>query len=413
MAIKLKMAGYNNFTIFDKSSNIGGTWNENTYPDCGCDVPSGLYSYSYENYPDWDRVWSKQSQILYYQNHCVKKYNLISHIKLNSMMRACDWDEYTSTWKLQIEEVGKGSDSGKIYEVTSTYVVMAQGTLHVPQFPNIRGVNIQNGDSCFQGKSFHTAEWDHSVNLEGKRVGVIGSGASAIQLVPEVAKVAKELYVFQRTAPYVQYKSDFPIPRVLKYIFRYVPFSMTILRYSLYIATEIRFSALYSNSWMSKWIKWDNIRYLKSIIKDPVLQKKLIPPYQLGCKRMLFSSFWYPALIKPNVHVVTDRLVGVRKEGIVVDTNSTGVTASQNKSDSTDPLSTKLIDLDVIVYSTGFQYTRANAPRKHMFDVTGQQATSLTKVKISLCVTLLFLFFISLFVAICSGSKKVRRVCWE
>jgi cation diffusion facilitator CzcD-associated flavoprotein CzcO len=275
---------------------------------------------------------------------------------------------------------------------------MAQGTLHVPQFPNINGVNVQNGDSCFRGASFHTAEWDSSVSLEGKRVGVIGSGASAIQLVPEVAKVAKELYVFQRTAPYVQYKSDFPIPGCMKFIFRYVPFAMTLLRYSLYIATEIRFTALYSNSWMSKWIKWDNLRYMRGIVKDPALRAQLTPPYQLGCKRMLFSSLWYPALIRPNVHVVTDRLVGVCEEGIRVHTASAGTIASQAHSGTSSGSGSgsggskgcqeqeqeqdiKLIDLDVIVYSTGFQYTRLNAPRKHQFDVTGQGGSSLTKVR--------------------------------
>jgi len=387
MGIKLKMAGHNNFTIFDKSAGVGGTWFENTYPDCGCDIPSGLYSFSFENYPDWDRVWSKQPQILKYQQHCVNKYGLMPHIKLNSMMRACDWDEKSATWTLQIEDVGKHGDAdadegrgGSVYKVTSTYVVMAQGTLHVPQFPNVSGVNVQNGESCFKGDSFHSAEWNHSVDLSGKRVGVIGSGASAIQLVPEVAKVAKELHVFQRTAPYVQYKTDFALPGFVKYIFRYVPFAMTVFRYSLYIATEIRFPALFSNSWMSKWIKWDNIRYLKQVVKDPKMQEKLIPPYELGCKRMLFSSFWYPALIKPNVHVVQDRIVGVSEEGIVVDPKTTGTTGSQEaQSSSSAASSTKVIDLDVIVYSTGFQYTRVNAPRKHQFDVTGQRGTSLTK----------------------------------
>jgi cation diffusion facilitator CzcD-associated flavoprotein CzcO len=379
MAVKLKKAGYHNFTIFDKSSNIGGTWNENTYPDCGCDISSGLYSYSYENYPDWDRVWSKQPQILKYQQHCMDKYGLMAHLKLNSMMRSCDWNEDRCLWTLQIEE------GGRRYEVTSTYVMMAQGTLHVPQFPNLRGVNVQNGDSCFRGSSFHTAEWDHSVSLEGKRVGVIGSGASAIQLVPEVAKVAKELYVFQRTAPYVQYKSDFSIPGFLKFVFRYVPFSMTILRYSLYIAIEIRFSALYSNSWMNKWIKWDNIRYMKSIVKDAEMRKQLTPPYQLGCKRMLFSDFWYPALVRPNVHLVTDRLVGVTEGGIEVassvgDTSGAQEEQQERHSKEQREGSSRVIDLDVLVYSTGFQYTRAHAPRKHQFDVTGQHATSLTKV---------------------------------
>ena len=388
MAIQLKKAGFHNFTIFDKASNIGGTWNENTYPDCGCDIPSGLYSFSFENYPEWDRLWSKQSQILTYQQHCMDKYGLMAHVQLNSMMRECEWNEDQASWTLHIEDVL----NGHTYPVTSTYVVMAQGTLHVPQFPNIEGVNRENGESSFQGPSFHTAEWNHSVELEGKRVGVIGSGASAIQLVPEVAKTAKELYVFQRTAPYVQYKSDFPVPKMIKFVFRYVPFSMTIFRYILYIATEVRFPALYANSWMSKWIKWDNIRYLKSVVKDPELQKKLIPPYQLGCKRMLFSSFWYPALIRPNVHVVSDRLVGVCEEGIQVDTSSTGTTGSQERSgqnstitglggDAAEKSTKELIPLDVIVYSTGFQYTRINAPKKHQFDVTGQGGTSLTKVK--------------------------------
>ena len=376
MAINLKKAGHDNFTIFEKSAGIGGTWRHNTYPDCGCDVPSGLYSFSFEDYPEWDRMWSKQSQILEYQEHCVEKYGLTPHVKLKSMMRSCVWNEDSATWTLHIEEL----DSGREYDVTSTYVVMANGTLHVPQFPNVKGVNVENGESKFRGDSFHTAEWDHSVKLEGKRVGVIGSGASAIQMVPEVAKVAKELYVFQRTAPYVQYKNDFEVPRFLKFIFRHVPFAMKFLRYTIYLATEMRFPALYSKSWLSKWIKWDNLRYMKSVVKDPEMQKQLTPPYELGCKRMLFSDYWYPALVRPNVHVVTDRIVGVCEDGIEVDTASTGITNSQLYTGNSDGESTKVLELDVIVYSTGFQYTRLHAPKKHQFDVTGTNSTSFTKV---------------------------------
>jgi len=213
------------------------------------------------------------------------------------------------------------------------------------------------------------------VSLANKRVGIVGSGASAIQIVPEIAKIVKELYVFQRTAPWIFYKTDFCFPNVVKEVFRLFPFTMRLLRYIVYIATEIRFGGLYVGSFFNWWMQVDSIRYLKSVIKDKDLQRKVTPTLVCGCKRMLFSSFWYPALCRSNVHVVTDRITGVCERGISI--RSTPENLESIHSDSAissvecDKSSDRIIDLDAIIYATGFQVTRANAPPKYAFDVVG------------------------------------------
>lgn len=367
MGIKLLKAGITNFTIFEKSSSVGGTWHENTYPDCGCDVPSILYSFSFELYSEWDRFWAKQKQIKFYMEHLVSKYSLSKHIRLNSRVLNCDWKEELVMWNINIES------HGEITMVFANYVVLATGALHVPQYPQIEGLSPLDGSSSFKGSSFHSANWDHNCSILNKRVGVVGSGASAIQIVPEIAKSVKELYVFQRSAPWVFYKSDFVFPSWAKSIFRMFPFTMRILRVMVYWATEIRFSGLYENSWMNAWMRWDALRYMRNCIQDPLLRAKVTPDEIIGCKRMLFSSFWYPALAKSNVHVVTNPLIGVNDRGLVVQSTAA------NTISGSQPRDTEVIDLDVIVYATGFQLTRGtNCPPKYAFEVTGKCNITLT-----------------------------------
>jgi cation diffusion facilitator CzcD-associated flavoprotein CzcO len=405
MGIKLLQAGYHNFTIYEKSGEtvhifpsnstrypqtISGGPGQKTvshylslssfclylvsaYPDCGCDVPSPLYSYSFELYPDWDRMWAKQPQILKYMEHVVKKYDLESHLQFKTTMTASVWNEQDNNWKLTLSSPSRGQES----EVFVDYLILAVGSLHIPQFPSIKGLSTVDGSSPFLGQSFHAAQWNHSVSLQNKRVGVIGCGASAIQLIPEIASRVKDLYIFQRTPPHVFPKTDFEFPELVKSLFRAVPFLMTLTRWCIFLATELRFGGLYEGSLFNHWMRIDSLRYLKSIVKSPELREKVIPKYTIGCKRMLFSSRWYPTLIRDNVHVINDRLVEVNETGITVQEEiPIPVPASAPCSTVS---SNKNIPLDVIVYATGFQLTRDQAPKQYHFEVTGKGGASLNE----------------------------------
>lgn len=314
-------------------------------------------------------MWAKQRQILQYMEHVVKKYGLEPHLQLRTTMKKSVWNEKENNWKIEL------TTRNSSFEVTADYLILAIGALHVPQFPNLDGLSKIDGSSSFHGDSFHAAQWNHNVSLVGKKVGIIGSGASAIQIVPEIAKTVGELYVFQRTAPYVFYKTDFEFPTFMKVLFRYVPFLMRIIRWGIFIATESRFSGLYENSLFNWWMKWDALRYMKSIVKDPELRKKITPDYTIGCKRMLFSSFWYPALCRNNVHIITNRLVGITENGITVQEEK----ESQDSQLNQQQKNIKEIDLDVIVYATGFQLTRDNAPEAYKFEVIGRNGISLNE----------------------------------
>lgn len=316
-------------------------------------------------------MWAKQRQILHYMEHVVKKYGLEQHLQLRTTMKKSVWNEETNEWNIEL--ITKDSS----FQVTADYLILGVGALHIPQFPGLSGLSKMDGSSLFRGDSFHAAKWNHNVSLEGKKVGVIGSGASAIQIVPEIAKTVGQLYVFQRTAPFVFYKTDFEFPNFMKVLFRYVPFLMRFVRWGIFLSTELRFGGLYENSFFNWWMKWDALRYMKSIVKDPLLQKKITPDYTIGCKRMLFSSFWYPALCRDNVHVVTNRLVGVTENGITVQEENEDGKSNNNKDTNNNKL--KEIDLDVIVYATGFQLTRENAPEAYKFDVIGRNGISLNE----------------------------------
>jgi cation diffusion facilitator CzcD-associated flavoprotein CzcO len=369
MGVKLLKAGHKNFTIFEKADGVGGTWRDNTYPDCGCDVPSMLYSLSFELYPEWDRMWAKQSQILEYIEFIVDKYGLREHIELSTMVKRAVWNNDNCKWEVaticrQITKV-----------VDSDYIVMANGTLHVPAFPAIKGVSTVDGKSEFQGESFHAAQWNHKYSYKNKRVGVIGTGASAIQLVPEIAKDVKELYVFQRTPSWIFYKTDFVIPSCVKSLFRIFPCLMRLFRYAIYIGTEARFGGLYHNSFFNWWMRVDALRYIRQSVADPELREKVTPNYVMGCKRMLFSSHWYPAICRDNVYVITERIAGVTRDGVAVykeDAVSSGTASSNAQGTST-------IDLDLIVYATGFSITREDIPEQFAFEVIGRDGASLSK----------------------------------
>ena len=323
MAIKLKATGMHNFTIIEKEKEVGGTWYVNTYPAAACDVESHLYSFSFEPKADWTRTYPKQKEILEYQKHCAEKYKIRPHIKFNTTVTTAVFDEKENTWEITTD---------KNETIKAKVFITGVGPLSDPLYPTIKG--LEN----FEGVKFHSAHWDHSFDYKGKKVAVIGSGASAIQFVPELAKDAAKLVLFQRTPPWVFPKPDRPFKeKELKY-FKYIPGYRWYYRQKIYWTYEKTAVGFVKDPTLLKHASQSIERYIRKTFKDPVMQEKLIPKYTLGCKRILYSNNWYPTLLRENVNVVSDKVSQVNKNSITtVDGNEYPV--------------------DAIVYATGFKAT--------------------------------------------------------
>ncbi len=325
MAIQLKKAGYDDFVVLEKNGDLGGTWRDNVYPGCACDVPSHMYSFSYELNPGWSRMFAPRAEIWDYLRRCVDKHDLEPHIRYDSAVDALEWDDEARHWKVTI---GDGT------VLTPKAVVSGIGALHVPSTPAIPGAER------FGGAAFHSAQWDTSLDLRGKRVAVIGTGASAIQFVPKIADDATRLHVFQRTAPWIQPKPDFALPRSVRRVFKYVPGAQRAFRNTLYWVLESRaLGFTVDPRLMAPQAKIASAHIARQI-DDPALRAKVTPDYTIGCKRILLSSDYYPALAKPHVDVVTDGIAEITETGLVT-------------ADGT------AYDVDVIIYGTGFKVTDA------------------------------------------------------
>src|SRR6266568_1568887 len=324
MGIALKKAGYHDFVILDKGDDLGGTWRDNQYPGCACDVPSPLYSYSFELNPDWSHLFAPQREIWDYLRACARKHGLDEHIRYGCAVERLDWDDAARRWNVETVQ------NGELISYRPRAVVSAAGALHLPSYPDIPGAGR------FGGTSFHSARWDHSCDLAGKRVAVIGTGASAIQFVPEIAEQAEHLTVFQRTPPWIHPRPDVEIPGRLRAAFRKAPLTARALRDAIYLALEARAVGFAVDPELMAPLEALGRTHLKSQVTDPALRARLTPDYTIGCKRILLSSDYYPALQRPNVSLVTDDITGI---------SETGVTTA----DGTDHLA------DVIVYATGFK----------------------------------------------------------
>ncbi|WP_406319819.1 NAD(P)/FAD-dependent oxidoreductase [Streptosporangium sp. NBC_01639] len=323
MAIKLKEAGYHDFVILEKAGSLGGTWRDNTYPGCACDVPSHMYSFSFALNPSWSRMFSPQTEIWDYLRACATTYGLTPHFRFGREVTGLEYDE-AGHWRVS-------TTGGETF--TTNAVVSGVGALHVPSFPEIPG------RESFRGPSFHSAEWDHSVDLTGKRVAVIGTGASAVQFVPRIAERVSRLHLFQRTPPWVQNRPDFPIsPRMRAALT--VPGAARALRNAIYWALETRALGFAVDPRLMKAHEKTARRHLADQVPDRALRAKLTPDYTIGCKRILLSNDYYPALNRDNVEVITDRAAEIRERSIV---DSTG----------------REIAVDAIVYGTGFKVVDA------------------------------------------------------
>lgn len=302
MAIRASRAGFSRFLILEKGPEVGGTWHDNTYPGAASDIPSHLYSLSFAPRSDWSRLYPRQPEIAAYLKDLVKEHDLADRLRLDTRVTRVVWDEAASLWRVE-------TDRGVLQ---ARVLVPAVGGLHEPALPGLSGLET------FEGKSFHTARWDHDCDLTGKRVGIVGTGASAVQIVPEIARQVAQLTLFQRTPPWVLPRGDRAYSSRAKQLFARLPFLRRLHRVALYWHHE--YPALLGFTKVSRVTRvGERIgrRHLAASVSDPDLREKLTPRYRLGCKRVLVSDDYYPALTRENVAVVTDPVRSVGPRGIM------------------------------------------------------------------------------------------------
>src|SRR4051794_1427380 len=321
-AIRLRQEGIEDFVVFEKNSDVGGTWWDNSYPGCQCDVPSHLYSFSFALNPEWTNTYSPQPEIWAYLRRTAEHFGVLPHVRLDTPVLDASWDDETQRWHV---ETPQGVH-------TADVLIGANGALSEPATPDIPGLDR------FAGKAFHSARWDQAEEMTGKRVAVIGTGASAIQIVPSIQPDVAQLHVFQRTPPWVLPHSQRPIKDVERKIYRRVPAAQRAARALVYWSRELVAFGMTHNPRMLEPIRRVATRHMRSQIKDPVLRKKVTPGYTPGCKRLLPSNDYYPALAKDNVEVVTDGIAEIKEHSIVT-------------VDGTER------EIDVLVLATGFHVT--------------------------------------------------------
>jgi cation diffusion facilitator CzcD-associated flavoprotein CzcO len=320
-AIRLRKAGIHDFVVLERAGDIGGTWRDNDYPGCCCDIPSHVYSYSFELNPAWTRGFATQAEILAYLHRTAAKYRVMSHVRLDTEVQDAAWDERDERW---LVTTNRGRYSAQI-------LVQASGPLSDPSIPDLHGL------ADFRGTVFHSARWRHDHDLRDERVAVIGTGASAIQFVPKIQPTVGRLHVFQRTAPWVLPRLDHRITAAEHWLLRWIPFAPTVVRSLLYWALELRVVGFRRPRLMDgamRLARW----HLRRQVPDRTLRAALTPDYTLGCKRILVSDDYYPALTKPNVEVITDGVREVREHAVV--------TAGGRE-----------IEVDTIILGTGFHVT--------------------------------------------------------
>jgi cation diffusion facilitator CzcD-associated flavoprotein CzcO len=322
LGAQLFRRGETSFVMLERADDVGGTWRDNHYPGAACDVPSHLYSLSFRLNPEWSSVYSPQPEILEYLQAVAREEQLLPHIRFGAELLDARWDAETARWTVTTP---RGEFTGKS-------LVAATGHLADPQLPNIKGLD------SFTGDVFHSSRWNHDVELENKRIGVLGSGASAIQIVPEMAKVAGQLTVFQRTAPYVVPRRNDQYSEATRGMFRKMPGTMEEVREGIFWTNEAQYPAFRGVPSANETHANVAHAHREAHISDPELSRKLTPDYAIGCKRILVSDDYYPALAQPNVTLETERISHIEGNAVVT---SDGVRH----------------ELDVLILATGFVTT--------------------------------------------------------
>ncbi|MBF6078679.1 NAD(P)/FAD-dependent oxidoreductase [Nocardia beijingensis] len=341
LAIRLTQQGRNDFLVLERGSDVGGTWRDNTYPGAACDVPSHLYSYSFALNPNWSRSFSRQGEIQQYIQDVSKRYDVRDKHIFDCDVTSARWNNETALWEI---ESTKGS-------FTADTVISAVGALCEPALPDIKGIGE------FEGEIFHSARWNHDADLTGKRVAIIGTGASAIQIVPAIAAKVGHLDVYQRTAPWLLPRLDRPYTTAERLAFKHVPGLQRLSRAAIYAARETQVVGLAKVPALMQLFEAIAKAKLRHEIRDPELRAKVTPNFRIGCKRMLISNDYYPALARPNVDVVTDGIAEVRANSIVT-------------KDGTER------EIDALIVATGFHVT--DSPTYNT--ITGRDGRTLSEV---------------------------------
>jgi cation diffusion facilitator CzcD-associated flavoprotein CzcO len=328
MAIQLQKRGIDNYLILEQAASVGGTWRDNSYPGAACDVPSHLYSFSFVSKTDWSRKFAPQGEIHAYIQQCVLEFGLAARIRCNSALVSAEFEQSTGLWRVRC---ANGA------EYLTQALISACGQLNQPAYPEIAGLDK------FTGERFHSARWNHQYHLSGKRVAVIGTGASAIQFVPQIVPKVAQLYLFQRSAAYVIAKPDRAYrPWELALLAR-VPALQKLDRTLKYVQHEVRALAFICFPALMKLFNFSFHRHLAKAIGDPQLRQLLTPNYPLGCKRILISNDYFPALAQPNVEVVNAGIREITEHGVVTEDGCER-------------------EVDVLIYGTGFTATDFLAP---------------------------------------------------
>ena len=321
-AIELERAGFRDFAVLERAPEIGGTWWANNYPGCQCDVPSNLYSYSFAPKPDWSRSYSEQPEILGYLRDCVERFGVRDRIHLNCEMAEASWNEDGRSWRI---ETSRGT-------LRARFLIAAPGLLSEPRIPPIPGLDE------FEGPALHTARWRDAPDLRGRRVAVVGTGATAIQLVPHLQEQAEKLYVFQRTPPWVLPLNDRAVGGTLKRLYAAAPAVQAAARGGVYAIREGLVIPLAITPKLAKAVALVAAAQRRWQIRDPALRRKVTPDYVIGCKRILLTNKWYPALAEPNVELVTEGVQRIEPRAVVASDGSRH-------------------EVDTIVFATGFSPT--------------------------------------------------------
>ncbi|MGZ4648510.1 MAG: flavin-containing monooxygenase [Blastococcus sp.] len=319
-AVRLRQEGVQDFVLLERGPGIGGTWRDNTYPGCACDVPSHLYSFSFAPNPDWSRSFSPQPEIHAYLERVAREQGVLPHCRFGVELEAADWDDAAGLWRLR-------TSAG---DLTAQVVVAGCGGLVEPRLPDTEGL------ASFEGTAFHSARWDHDADLAGKRVVVVGTGASAIQFVPHLQRQAAHVTVLQRTPPWVLPRRDRRLTAAERAVYRHVPGAQKVARGAIFGLRELNLLAFTGKGRMRALAEKQALQHLASAVPDPALRAVLTPDYRIGCKRVLLSNDYYPALAQDNVTVVPHALERVLPHGVVAADGSTH-------------------EADVLVFGTGFQ----------------------------------------------------------
>ena len=319
MAIRLKQQG-TDFVLIERGEDVGGTWWANSYPGCQCDIPSNLYSFSFARNPDWDRAYPMRDQILEYLRDCAVRFGVLPHTRLSCELLGARWVADEQRWEL---ETSTGPLAARV-------LVAAPGLLSEPSTPALPGIER------FQGRAFHTAEWDHSDDLSGKRVALLGAGATAVQVVPEIQPRLRKLHLFQRTPPWVIPHMDHPVHHEMRDLYRRIPLLQLLSRGLIYALRESQAVGITRDR---RWLKGQELNarlHLRRQVPDPELRRRLTPDYEIFCKRIVLSNGWYPAIQAPNVDIVSSGVSEVREHSVV---DGDGVER----------------EIDTLIFATGFK----------------------------------------------------------